>query len=370
MKRPFSLRTRLVGLTLLAVAAVWLITAFVTWREARSELAELLAHPPGTSAAHFAEEREEVAGEIAEHLLKPMLIALPALAVLLVIAIGFALSPLRQLARDVATRAPERLDPFPEATLPAEVAPLVSRLNRLFADIMRSMENERRFTADAAHELRTPLAALKAQAQVALASTDSEERQHALSQILVGCDRATHLVAQLLTLARLDADTAQPMQTLALRPLAEQVLAISAGDAIEARCELSLRDGDATIRGDAVLLQVLLRNLIDNALRHGKATLIEVSIAQHRGRAVLSVGDNGRGIADDERERVKQRFYRSASADFPGSGLGLSIVKRIAELHGGTLEIQPATSGSGALLQVNLPLFDRSADGRVTQSQT
>ncbi len=113
MKRPLSLRTRLVVLTLLAVASVWLVTAFVTWREARHELEELLAHPPSTSAAHFAEEREKVANEIAEHLLKPMLIALPALAVLLVIAIGFALAPLRQLARDVASRAPNNLGPLP-----------------------------------------------------------------------------------------------------------------------------------------------------------------------------------------------------------------------------------------------------------------
>ncbi|MCF8200123.1 MAG: GHKL domain-containing protein, partial [Sulfuritalea sp.] len=338
--KPLSLRTRLVGLTLLAVAVVWLITAFVTWRETRHELEELLAHPPSTSAAHFAEEREEVANEIAEHLLKPMLFALPALAVLLVIAIGFALAPVRQLARDVAARAPDHLEPLPVAELPAEVAPLVTRLNSLFADIARALENERRFTADASHELRTPLAALKAQAQVALASVDAKEKQHALNQILVGCDRATHLVTQLLTLARLDANKAHPMQTLALRPIAEQVLAMSAGDAIETHCELALRDGDATVLGDAVLLQVLLRNLIDNALRHGKATQVEVSITARQNRTLLSVSDNGCGIADDERERVKQRFYRSATADFSGSGLGLSIVKRIAELHGGALDIK------------------------------
>ncbi len=357
--KPLSLRTRLVGLTLLAVAVVWLITAFVIWRETRHELEELLAHPPSTSSAHFAEEREEVANEIAEHLVKPMLIALPALAILLVIAIGFALAPLRQLARDVSSRAPDHLDPLPAANLPTEVAPLVTRLNSLFADIVRALENERRFTADAAHELRTPLAALKAQAQVALASVDTIERQHALSQILVGCDRATHLVAQLLTLARLDADTAQPMQTLALRPIAEQVLAMSAGDAIESGCELTLRDGDATILGDAVLLQVLLRNLIDNALRHGKATQIEVSITARQGHALLSISDNGRGIAEDERERVKQRFYRSASADFSGSGLGLSIVKRITELHGGTLSIG-AGENRGVSITIQLPLTEAS----------
>ena len=367
MKRPLSLRARLVGMILAAVALVWLLTAFATWREARHELEELLAHPPSATAIHVDHEREEAAREIAGQLLKPMLYALPALAVLLVIAIGFALAPLRQLAHDVATRAPDRLDPLPVESLPAEVTPLVTRLNTLFADIMRALENERRFTADAAHELRTPLAALKAQAQVALAATDAPQRQHALTQILVGCDRATHLVVQLLTLARLDAGTPHTMQDIALRSIAEEALAISAGDAIERRCDLVLRDGDAQVRGDAVLLQVLLRNLIDNALRHGGATQIEVAIATQGAQAVLSVNDNGRGIAADEREHVRQRFYRSASADSgdnsAGSGLGLSIVGRITELHGGTLDIACPTSGKGVSLRISLP---RTLDPPVT----
>jgi two-component system sensor histidine kinase QseC len=356
-----SLRTRLVGLTLLAVALVWLLTALFTWREARHELEELLAHPPDTSAAHLAKERNEVAAEIAGQLLKPILFALPALAVLLVIAIGLALAPLRQLARDVAARAPDRLDPLPVETLPTEVAPLVIRLNSLFSGINRARQNERRFTADAAHELRTPLAALKAQAQVALASVDAVERQRALNQILAGCDRATHLVTQLLTLARLDAGTPHPLQSMALRPIAEEILAMSAGDAIARHCDLVLRDGDAQVRGDSLLLQVLLRNLIDNALRHSGATQIEVSITQDDRRVVLSVSDNGRGIAAEERERVQQPFYRIAATenagthDTSGSGLGLSIVRRIAELHGGTLEVGPPIAEQGASLLILLP---------------
>ncbi|MDP2822068.1 MAG: ATP-binding protein [Sulfuritalea sp.] len=364
MKRPLSLRARLVGMTLLVVASVWLLTAFETWREVRHELEEILAHPPDISAAEQAEHREEAAGEIAEKLLRPMLFALPALAVLLVIAIGFALSPLRRLARDVAARAPDRLDPLPVEALPAEVEPLVTRLNSLFADIMRALENERRFTADASHELRTPLAALKAQAQVALASVDAAERQHALTQIIAGCDRATHLVAQLLTLARLDADTPHPMHQVSLRPIAEGVLAVSAGDAIERRCELALRDGDAGVYGDALLLQVMLRNLVDNALRHSGGTQIEVSIAQEGRHAVLSVSDNGCGIAADQHEHVQQRFHRGASADSSassGSGLGLSIIKRIVELHGGTMHMV-ATSGNGLTLLVHLPLYGEGSN--------
>ena len=358
MKRPLSLRTRLVGLTLLIVALVWVLTTLLTWRIARHELKELLADPPSTSAAHFTKERDQIAAKIARHLLKPMLYSLPALALLLVIVIGVSLAPLRQLARDVAERAPDRLDPLPIDSLPTEVAPLVTRLNSLFADIVRSLDNERRFTADAAHELRTPLAALKAQAQVALASVDDTERRHALTQILVGCDRATHLVVQLLTLARLDAGTPHPMQDLALRQIAEEAMAMSAGDAIERHCDLVLGDGDATVAGDPLLLQVLLRNLIDNALRHGGGTLIEVAIAVQGTQAVLTVVDNGRGIAAAELERVQQRFYRGASADFSpaqGSGLGLSIVKRIVELHRGKLTIATPDSGSGIAVTISLP---------------
>lgn len=361
MKRPLSLRARLVALALLAVASVWLLTAFLTWREARHELVELLAHPPSTSAAHFAKEREEVAGEIAEQLLKPMLFALPALALLLAIAIGYALAPLRKLARDVAERAPDRLDPLPTGQIPAEVAPLVTRLNRLFADIVRALDNERRFTADAAHELRTPLAALKAQAQVALASVDAAERQHALKQILAGCDRATHLVAQLLTLARLDALGRDEMGAVALRPIAEEILAQSAGDAIQRNCDLVLRDGDARVRGDVVLLQVLLRNLVDNALRHSGAAQVEVSIECGATQAVLTVSDNGRGMKAGESEKARQRFYRGAAADASGSGLGLSIVNRIAELHGGTLDISAGPSHRGVSLRVRLPLCDNGS---------
>ena len=362
MKRPLSLRTRLVALALLAVASVWLLTAFITWREARHELVELLAHPPSTSAAHLAKEREEVAGEIAGQLLKPMLFALPALALLLAIAIGLALAPLRQLAREVAERAPDRLDPLPIETLPAEVEPLVAKLNTLFADIMRALENERRFTADAAHELRTPLAALKAQAQVALASVDAGERQHALNQILAGCDRATHLVAQLLTLARLDAAAPHPMQNVALRPIAEDVLAMSAGEAIERHCELVLADGDARVRGDAALLQAMLRNLADNALRHAGAKQIEISILRQGKQVILTVSDDGKGIPATELDAVQQRFRRGASADSSGSGLGLSIVKRIVDLHGGSLDISTPKSGGGVSLRVTLPL---APDGTV-----
>jgi two-component system sensor histidine kinase QseC len=362
-----SLRLRLVLLTTAAVAVVWLLTAIFTWRAALHEIEELLNHPPAT-AAHMQKERADLAGEIAEHLLKPMLIALPGLALVLVIAVGLSLRPLRRLSDDIAERAPERLTPIDGTEAPREILPLIERLNQLFAEIDRALQNERRFTADAAHELRTPLAALQAQAQVALAATDEATRRHALNQILAACERATRLVAQLLTLARLDAGQAPPMQELGLRALAVDVLAELAGDAIGHDCELVLGDGDAPVRGDPTLLQAALRNLVENALKHGAAHQIELSIGNDDGQAVLCVADDGRGIPAAERESVRQRFRRGASADScataaagqslpdaTGSGLGLSIVDRIVELHGGALSLSEGPGGRGLAVRILLP---------------
>ena len=357
-----SLRLRLVLLTTAAVAVVWLLTAIFTWRSALHEIEELLNHPP-TSASHMQEERAELAGEIAEHLLMPMLVALPGLALVLVVAVGFSLRPLRRLTDDLATRAPNRLTPIASTDTPREIAPLIGRLNELFAGIDRALQNERRFTADASHELRTPLAALKAQAQVALAATDETTRRHALGQILLGCDRATHLVTQMLTLARLDADSGQAMHDIDLRPLAEAVLAATAGEAIANGCELALTDGNARVRGNAALLQSLLRNLIDNALRHGGARQIEIAIAQAGKDVVLTITDDGRGIPASEREFVTQRFRRGTGADSSdavaegaaGSGLGLSIVGRIVELHGGGMSLDDSDGGRGLSVRIHLP---------------
>ena len=366
-----SLRLRLVLLTTAAVAVVWLVTAAFTWRSALHEIEELLNHPPAT-ASHMREERAELAAEIAEHLLKPMLFALPGLALVLLVAVGVSLRPLRRLADDVAARAPHRLTPITDSGTPREILPLVQRLNELFAGIDRALENERRFTADASHELRTPLAALKAQAQVALAATDEAERRHALDQILVGCDRATHLLTQLLTLARLDADSGEALQPLALRPIAADVLADAAGEAIARHCELVLADGDARVRGDVALLQAMLRNLVHNALRHAAPSRVEVHIERQGNRAVLSVSDDGRGLPEAEIEAVQQRFRRGASADFsaavpggdageqniPGSGLGLSIVRRITELHGGSLILDHGPDGRGLVVRIHLPAIN------------
>lgn len=268
------------------------------------------------------------------------------------------LLPLGVVARQVQRRAPDNLAPLGERGVPREVSPLVQALNALFGRLRASFEQERRFTADAAHELRTPLAAVKTQAQVALAASSEDERRRALSKVVVGVDRATHLVEQLLLLARLDpqADLPGPVP-VALHDLAASCIGEQAQVAADKDVTLALESGDeAVVLGNPTLLSVLLRNLIDNAIRYAPAASeVEVSIKRNHAGATLRVTDNGLGIPEDERDRVFDRFYRVVGAVERGSGLGLSIVKRIADLHHATIHLSQGSGGRGLAVEVSFP---------------
>lgn len=350
-----SLRVRLIALTIIAVSSVWALVAVGTWNAAHHELEEVLQD-------RSAEDRKHVADGVADHLLEPMYFALPVLTVLLAVVISLALRPLQALANDVAERGPDRLDPLPDDAVPTEAEPLVQRLNSLFAAITRALDNERRFTADASHELRTPLAALKAQAQVAQQARNDEERQHALRQIVAGCDRATHLVEQMLMLARLDAPRQSDFVTVDLQALAAEVLASCAEASIQHDSPLLLQeppDTATTVRGDPVLLAVLLRNLVGNAMKHTpEGTAIEIGIQREGGRLILTVCDDGPGIPPTEQVAVLQRFRRGSETTASGSGLGLSIVQRIAELHGASFLLGPKVGAGGTAARL---VFDRTS---------
>lgn len=302
--------------------------------------------------------REQVSREVAAHILLPLGLALPLLGGVLAFAIGRALRPLRHLADDIGGRDPQRLEPVAAADAPREIRPLVERLNALFARIAESLERERAFTADAAHELRTPLAAIRAQAEVARESSGDAERRRALDQVIAGCDRAARLSEQLLTLARLDASaTPRCFAPCDLTELARDVLAELA-DAAHARgVALALESvGPAPVAGDAGLLRVLLRNLVDNAARYApRGTVVRVETAAPAPGAVLRVSDEGPGIAPAERARVLDRFYRVLGTHQPGAGLGLSIVARIAALHGARLELGDGPGGRGLTARVSFP---------------
>jgi len=303
--------------------------------------------------------RQKLLRQITASTLEPLLFALPLLALALWAAVGQGLRPLRRLTADLERREPDTLEPLVSSDSPVEVRPLVDALNRLFERVERSMQHERRFTADAAHELRTPLAALRAQAQVARREEDPQRRDAALGHIISGVDRATHLVEQLLTLAR--ADARQQGDVLAgrvsLRETAAAVVAEIAPWALQQTCELSLQGASGEVRGDAVLLRILIRNLVDNAVRYsGAGSQVRVGILEARNHVVLSVDDSGPGIALDERETLQERFHRGDDITQSGTGLGLSIVRRIADLHGARVELGYADDGSGLSVKVIFPL--------------
>ena len=297
--------------------------------------------------------RQELAAQLALGLLQPLLIALPLLGVLLWVAVSRGLRPLAALAGDVARREPDNLAPLDATRTPREVLPLVEQLNRLFGRIAQSFERERRFTGDAAHELRTPVAAIKAQAQVAQLASSVQAREHALAQVVAGAERASRLVEQLLTLARLDTIDPGALKPCSLRTLAAQVLAEMAPAALSRGTRLELIDGlDAEVKCIATLIEALLRNLVDNAVRHGAGGAVRVVVGQEPGHPILSVVDQGPGIPEGERANVLHRFHRLPEAGEGGSGLGLSIVQRIAEIHGAALSLATGDAGRGLRVDV------------------
>jgi two-component system sensor histidine kinase QseC len=279
--------------------------------------------------------RQALRDYIAWRILIPILLALPLLALMIWYGVSRAMVPLRNIAADVKNRRPDNLHPIEGTVVPLEAQPLIDALNALFQRLQQAFETERRFTADAAHELRTPLAALKTQAQVALRATADAERRQALTQVINGVDRATHLAQQLLTLARIDPTLWVGRDQVDLPALASEVLAEIAPAALAHDIDLGLEArATAVLRGDSAMLGILLRNLVDNAIKFTPAGgKVEVRVGRDGRRIVLSVDDSGPGIPPQERTRVFERFYRQIGALAPGSGLGLSIVKRIADLH-------------------------------------
>lgn len=306
------------------------------------------------------DRRVALAARLAGRLTLPMLVALPLLLLLVWWAAGRGLRPLGAIARGLDARRADQLDPLAE-DVPREVRPLVRALNELFRRVDGAWRRERRFTADAAHELRTPLAGLRANAQLAAGSGDDDERRQALDRLIAGVDRAAHLVDELLSLARVDAATALPVDgSIDLAELAAEVIEeiqplLAAGGINVAFAEPPA--GHPTVRGDEALLHVALRNLVDNAVRHaGAGGALELRLDVDAGHVALSVLDRGPGIPEALVGRAGERFFRVPGTSASGAGLGLSLVRRIAELHGGTLAIANRREGTGLQATLRLPL--------------
>ncbi|MDI1257960.1 ATP-binding protein [Aquabacterium sp.] len=285
----------------------------------------------------------------------PMLVALPLLALAVWWAVHLGVSPMRRLGQVLAQREPQALHPVAVAGATVEMLPMIEALNALFARIDQLLASERRFTADAAHELRTPIAAIRAQAQVALAEADELARRHALLNTVQGCDRATRLVDQLLTLSRLEAADAMAPQVVDLRALTQSVLAELAPKALGKHQTLEFEAPEPCfLPGHETLLAVLVRNLVDNAVRYSPPSArVTVALRHEAGRVVLSVEDSGPGLAEADRQRLGERFFRVPGSLESGSGLGWSIVQRIAQVHRLDVLVEPSRQLGGLAVRVS-----------------
>ena len=292
------------------------------------------------------EYREEMALKIITSQLTPWLVALPLMLLLLVVLLSRELRPLKKLTHTLRRRAPETADSLDIKGVPSEVRPLVDALNHLFSRTHEMMIRERQFTSDAAHELRSPLTALKVQTDVAqLAKDDPQMREKALLQLHAGIDRATRLVDQLLTLSRLDSlANLDDVQSLSMADLLQSAVMDIYHPAHQAGVEVRLhRDADnVTFVGQPLLLSLLVRNLLDNAVRYSPpGSQVDITLASRS----VTIRDNGPGVDDATLARLGERFYRPPGQDQPGSGLGLSIVQRIAALHQMSVAFDHAPGG-------------------------
>jgi two-component system sensor histidine kinase QseC len=287
----------------------------------------------------------------------PMLMALPLLALAIWWAVNRGLAPLRRLGQALAERRPHALHPVVLDGAALEMTPMLAALNSLFERIAALMESERRFTADAAHELRTPIAAIRAQAQVALGEADNARRSHALHATLAGCDRAARLVDQLLTLSRLEAGAETAVTRVDLSALVRRVVAELAPQAFQKRQTIEV---DALVpcqvSGNEALLTVLVRNLVDNACRYSPPNaFVQVSVARQGVHVQLKVEDSGPGLSAQDMQRLGERFFRVIGSGQEGSGLGWSIVRRIATVHQARVHVGRSHSLGGLSIEVEWP---------------
>ena len=291
--------------------------------------------------------RRRLAADAAWRAVLPLLLIAPFMAAAAWWLTALALRPLQRVAADVRGSDEQSLAPLPADGLPDEVAPLVVALNALLQRLGQSLETQRAFVADAAHELRSPLTALKLQLQLLKRAGSEAERSAAADALAAGIERAAWLVEQLLALARSEPGAAAAAQRLDLSELVREAVADTVPLALSRGTQFELSAGQPVwVDGDAAALRVLARNLADNAVRYApRGARVEVQVSQPDGVPMLQVDDSGPGIPPAERERVFDRFYRRGLAEESGSGLGLAIVRSVAQRHGATVALDDSPLG-------------------------
>ena len=314
-----------------------------------------------TVLAERYDTRNELGHRIAQDDLYIMLLTFPLSGLLIWIIIGRGLDSLDRVAEELANRAPSHLEAVNIKEVPEEIKPVLDELNKLFFRLKEGFEREKRFAADAAHELRTPLAALKAQAQVALNTTVIEKKNIALQKLIASVNRSTHIVQQLLTMSKLvpESGTINDLDQVNLQRITREILAMLAPAAIEKNIELEFEPDEKTpnIAGNQTALGILIRNLVDNAIRYcNENGLVMVRVYREKNEVVLEVQDNGPGIPAELQERVFERFFRILGNKGSGSGLGLAIVQQIATLHNARVSLESPKNGTGLIIKVFFPL--------------
>ncbi|NGZ84802.1 ATP-binding protein [Duganella aceris] len=303
--------------------------------------------------------RKRVAAHMALRVMPPLLLLLPALAVMIWVVVGAALRPLERLAQAVRGRSASALQPLDTDGLPPELMPIAASLNSLLIKIDSAMSAQRNFVADAAHELRSPLTALKLQLQLAERAGDEAARAESFRKLHERLDRSTHLVQQLLTLARHEQTQAPPPRLPCdLLALAQTVVSDHAIHAETKGIDLGIAEDASSLVAQVHVegFKVMLSNLVDNALRYTQAGgQVDVAVAREHGRACLRVSDNGPGVPPAERARLFDRFYRPDGNALWGCGLGMSIVKNVVDGHGAEIELSSNASGVGLVVTVRLP---------------
>jgi signal transduction histidine kinase len=291
--------------------------------------------------------REAFARGAALRVVIPLLLLLPLLGAAIVGVVGNGLRPLRRVATEVQRRDVHSLTPLATERLPQEVAPLIDALNRLLLRLHAAFQAQRAFVADAAHELRSPLTAVRLQLQLLDRAPDAAARDDARANLGAAVDRAIHLVEQLLTLARSEPrEEAGEWSRIPLEQATAAGIADANALAVARRIDLGLEAEPAAVQGDRDALRVLVRNLVDNAVRYTpEGGQVRVSTHQQASGATLEVVDTGPGIPPSDRARAFDRFYRRSNAPEGGSGLGLAIVKAIADRHGAQIRLDDAPGG-------------------------
>jgi two-component system sensor histidine kinase TctE len=306
------------------------------------------------------DKRVQLASDISRAVLGAQFVILPGALLMVFLGLSMGIAPLEGLRRKISSRAPQDLSPIDPSEAPEEVRPFIHSINDLMARLEASLRAQQRFVADAAHQMRTPLAGLKTQAEVALRQRDLANIEHAMRQIAAGADRASRLVNQLLALARADSDAPPAMEPLDLDWLAHDTVREWVAKAMDRRIDLGFESAGKPCRvlGDAALLREMLNNLLDNAIRYtqpgGQVTLRVLPWEA----VTIEVEDTGIGIAPADRELVFERFYRVLGTGAEGSGLGLPIVREIAALHRASVRLDANPRGPGTVVRVHLPRLD------------